>query len=777
MRLVETGSFAEYLAGLDKAALLHLLRIRPDVRVEPVPRGFAQLAERLGGTDSLVSALRMVNRDCVVVGQAVAALGPAATVPGVARLLDVPEATVRNLVADLRGRGLAWTASGTVRLPERLAAHWSAEVGGGRPVATVARSVLVEDLRAAAGALGVDVDGLRKPELTARLAQALADASTVAKIVARLPKPVRARLDQLRHGSGVDYAGYGVSRAGADPNRLLAAVGLALRVNGRWELPQEVAVAAWLAEREAPLTGAPDMPPAVAAPTEVLATAQAAAQDTLRAVTTLLDEARSAPIGALKKGGVGPRERSRLATRLALPADVVLLTIDLAHAAGLLGLVDSGYVPTSAYSAWRDAEPSHRWAALVTTWFELEHAPTSREIQGDKELPPPLPLTSGAGMIRRALLRAARGGRAVDAVGKHIDWFCPLHGYEGTQSDEKVAAAVREGQLLGVLAADVLTDCGEHLISVADDDPADPVQDLTDRVAPLFPERPCTVVLQSDLTAVVSGQPTVAVSRLLGDSAVCETRGTASVWRFTPERIRHALDGGWTADSLLAELAVLSARPLPQPLEYLIADVARKHGLVRVRGMRSCVLADEATVTEILHTRGLTKLQLAQLAPTVLSSPYELDEVLTKLRAAGFAPVAEDTQGAVIVEDRHDHEAPVTTRPTRAAVRARLSAADLAGQLLADPHGETAGGTGASDTFQRLAALNTHLTDAELALLADALDHQRDVLIIYRDKNGSRTRREIRPRELYGRWLESWCHLRNGERDFTVANIESVAPA
>jgi hypothetical protein len=774
---MDSGTFPEYLAGLDKVALVRLLQARPDVRTEPAPTGFAQLAERLGGADSLASALRMVSRDCVVVGQAVAALGPSATVSNVARLLDAAESAVLDLVADLCGRGLAWIDAGTVRLPERLEAHFSAEIGGGRPVGTIARSVLVDDLRGAAAALGAAVDGLRKPELIARVAQALADVPAVAKIVAGLPKPARVQLDQLRHGSGLDYGYYGASRGGSGATALLAAAGLVLRVNSRWELPQEVAVAAWLAEWDVPLTGPPDIPPAAAAPAEVLATAQAAAQDLVRAVISLLDEAGSAPIAALKKGGVGARERSRLAARLGLSTDIVLLAIDLTYAAGLLGRAETGYVPTSEYPAWRDADPAHQWAVLVTTWFALDHAPTSREVQGDKELPPPLVFASGAGMIRRALLRAARGGRAVDAAVKHVDWFCPLHGYDGTQTEEKVTAAIREGRHLGVLAADVLTDCGEHLISVAGDDPGDLVQDLAGRVASLFPETRCTVILQSDLTAVVSGHPSVAVSRLLADAAVCETRGTASVWRFRPESIRHALDGGWEAGNLRAELAALSGQPLPQPLDYLITDVARKHGQVRVRGMRSAVLADETTVTEILHTRGLAKLQLARLAPTVLSSPHELDEVLAKIRAAGFAPVAEDAQGAVIVEDRHDHEAPGTIRPKPAATRTRLSSADLAGRLLADPDGGTDSGSGTSDTFERLAVLNTRLPDAELALLADALDHRRDVLITYRNKKGSRTRREIQPRELYGRWLESWCHLRNGEREFTVANIESVAPA
>lgn len=46
---MSTESFAGYLAGLDEAALAKVLQARPDVRIEPVPRGFPQLAQRLGG--------------------------------------------------------------------------------------------------------------------------------------------------------------------------------------------------------------------------------------------------------------------------------------------------------------------------------------------------------------------------------------------------------------------------------------------------------------------------------------------------------------------------------------------------------------------------------------------------------------------------------------------------------------------------------------------------------------------------------------------------------
>jgi hypothetical protein len=776
-----SGSFAEYLAGLDDAALTALLTARPDVRIEPVPHGFEQLAQRLCGPDSLVAALRSVSRDALVAGQAVAALGSSATVAAVMRLVGSSEQLVRDALDALCGRGLAWMTSGVVCLPERLAELWSAEIGGGRPLITIARSMLADDLRSTAEALGVEVTGLRKPELITRLCEVVSDAHALAGVVRQLPRPARDRLDQLRRGYAVYYPGYATqtNSAGASADRVLADAGLVLRVNGRWEMPREAGVAAWLSQRDLLVTGRPDIPRAEVTLKVTVATAQAAAQDLVRAVTALLDEAGSGSIAALKKGGVGPRERSRLAARLALPGDVVTLGIDLAYAAGLLGRSDAGYAPTERYAAWREAPPARQWAALATTWFTLEHAPTSREIQGDKELPPPLPLASAAGALRRAVLRAALGGRSVRVAGEQVDWFFPLHGYDAVQLRDKLAGALREAELLGVVASDVVTDCGAALLSVVDGTSGDAelVDELAERVADVLVEMPCTVILQSDLTAVVSGRPTAAVSRLLGAAAVSEVQGAAAVWRFSQASVRAALDAGWTGPQVLAELAASTDRPVPQPLEYLITDVARRHGHVRVRGMRSCVLADEATVTEILHTRALAKLKLARVAPTVLSSPYELDEVLARLRAAGLSPVAEDALGAVVVEQRREHRASAPRPAVRIASRTRLDAPELAALLRADPTGEHSRDMDTSATFDRLAQLNPRLVDAELMLLSDAVDHHRDVLITYRSNTGGRTVREIQPRQLYGRWLDSWCHLRDAQREFTVANIESVAPA
>jgi hypothetical protein len=326
---------------------------------------------------------------------------------------------------------------------------------------------------------------------------------------------------------------------------------------------------------------------------------------------------------------------------------------------------------------------------------------------------------------------------------------------------------MHEAQLLGVVVGDRLSALGESLVAAVRGPGA--ADELAARCADLLPAAAGLVALQSDLTAIVSGQPSAATARVLAAAAVPETRGAATIWRFTPASVRSALDAAWTVDELRAELANAGDRPLPQPLDYLITDAARRHGAVRVRAVRACVTGSEAEIGEILHTRTLRPLGLRSLAPTVLACAAEVDEVLSRLRAAGFSPMPEDADGVVVVPDRAGPPAPgVRTVP----VRSRLTAADLATRLLDPGHAPVP----VSPARAELANLAPHLDGAEVAVLSDALERGLDVRIVYRNKKGNVTVREIRPQQLFGRWLTAWCHLRSAEREFTVAGIESVSP-
>ncbi len=857
--------FATHLAGLTAAELATLLQSRADLLIRPLPRGFEQLARRLDSPVSLSRALTELDRDLLRVGMAAAMITVPPTPTRLAAFLAAPEDAVRRALGELTARGLAWfepaeeagetadeSASGqagggsgaggaatdsVVRLPDTLSVHWNAEFAGLRPVAALARNVVIADLRTAVRALGADPAELRKPELAALLAERLSEPRRVAAIIAELPADARQLLTDLRVvASGrllfPIFTRPGPRTTEAKSRLTLTRAGLLLPVNTRTELPREVAVAAWIIEDGGGLTGPPDIPRPPARPPAVASAAQAGAESALRSVTALVDEAAAGPLAALKRGGIGSRERQRLAKRLALPLAELGLWIDVAATAGLLADTDDGYGPGPRFGAWRDEVPSRQWAALALAWYLLEHAPSARGSESDDEpeVPPPLPIASEAGIIRRALLRAAAGGRSTRLTGENIDWYFPLHGYPPAARDALVAATIGEAELLGVVAVDVLTGLGEALLTEAADladlaavapdtaydigasaridEIAAAAERLGDRCEPQLPATSTSLILQSDLTALVSGQPTATMAHLLRAAAVPESRGAAAIWRFTPASVRTAMDAGWTADDLLGELRALADRALPQALEYLISDVARRHGHLRVRGLRSAILGDEPTLTEVLHTRVLAKLHLARLAPTVLSSPAEPPTVLAELRRAGFSPVHEDSTATIILPAGDNPLGPPSARGgerttttghsrraagagPKAAGRQRGTgnsadtAADAAPGRRVTPEAlieylrdaERDGIPPLRPLARSLADMNDRLDDSELALLAEAVEQHTDVVIAYRDKNGSRTVRRICPNDLYGRWIDAYCYLRNDDREFTVANIEAVTVA
>ncbi len=172
------------------------------------------------------------------------------------------------------------------------------------------------------------------------------------------------------------------------------------------------------------------------------------------------------------------------------------------------------------------------------------------------------------------------------------------------------------------------------------------------------------------------------------------------------------------------------------------------------------VLADDlrAALTALgASTGGLRKPELVARLAELMSDPRRLAPVIAALPAKEVPPPLPLGSAAGRIR-----QALLRTVATGESVR-------LAGENIGwfcPMHG-----------YNLLARLNARLDDAELTLLADAVENHRDVVIAYRDNNGTRTVRRIQPNQLYGKWLDSWCHLRDAQRDFSVANIESVGPA
>lgn len=152
----------------------------------------------------------------------------------------------------------------------------------------------------------------------------------------------------------------------------------------------------------------------------------------------------------------------------------------------------------------------------------------------------------------------------------------------------------------------------------------------------MLPRSHDSVVLQNDLTAVVTGTPSADLLALLDGIAAPESRSGAWTWRFSSASVRAAFDAGYSPEDLTARItAAAEGGRVPQTLTYLIEDVGRRYGEVQVRPAVCCLCSDETLLTEILNTRSLRALALVRLAPTVLVSAMPHADTLAALRAAG----------------------------------------------------------------------------------------------------------------------------------------------
>jgi hypothetical protein len=649
--------------------LVVLLRLRPEA-AEPAPRTLGQLAGRLRDPLSIVAALRLLDLPTLQVAEAIAALGGRVDRPTLDRLLGVADpAPVDRALAALAAGALVLTEPGDelVLVPAARFA-WASPLRLGPSLAPLIEPMTVDDLRFLCGRLGVPAPG-RKSEAKAALLTALADADRVRSIVDGAPDEFREVLLRVALG-GVrvtEYAYYG-TRDGDDrsPVRWAVSRGLLMR-SPEWAnefvMPAEVSLALRGSDYTAPFDPVPPYCPRVTVDAEVVARdATAAAIAFLRLATGVLEEASRSRIPTLRTGGVGVRELKRLAKAHNATTDQLRLLLCTAYGAGLFITRLDGVTPTPEYDRWLEAEPAERLAQLVQAWWLLASTPTmaappslaANRAQGAAADRPWLSsdVDTGAIALRAAATRLAGDGAPAEwpAFTELVCWHHP-HIRRGDRDTlvRAVQAWHDEAAALGVLGAGQLSDAGRALVGepdgVAGDGPG-----LVAAFAGVG-SVVRTAHLQADLTAVVTGTPAAALSTVLDATADRESVAAASTWRFSPASVRRALDAGHTADALLADLADIAAGAVPQTLEYLIRDIARRHGSIRASAAACCLRSDDtALLAEVAADRRLRALALRLLAPTVVVSQKPLPETLAALRKAGYAPVEEDPDGRPVAE-------------------------------------------------------------------------------------------------------------------------------
>lgn len=735
-------STLDWLRARDDRDLAALLRARPDLTV-PAPGDLTVLAGRLNTGPSVWRAMESLNQFHIQLLQALAVLG--------ADRHGIPVADLRTLLG--------------VNVPT---AAFDDAMGTLEGLALVRGATQIQMPSAVLAVLGPYPAGLGSP------GSMTVDEAEVA--LAGVDPAARGLLEKLASGvpRGTTDARSTVGAAVKD----LVAKRLLRRVDtDTVELPREVGLALRGDEPLGIIRVQPS-PDTVRSPgvRTVDGTGGGQSLATVDRLNRLIDAIGQNPPPALKSGGLGIREIRRLSKALGTEDVVTALDVEILAAAGLIAAADSRGRMTESWTPTADADDvlqgsdEAAWVQAASVWLDLRRNPSrvgSRDASNKvlNALSPDLSWIRGPAerrFVLGALAELAPGsGLDEPSLSDRLGWRSPLRPVG--QREAVLRSTIAEATLLGVVAFTALTTAGRELLkgSTAAAEAA---------LVAALPDPVDTVMVQADLTVVAPGRLVPALAARLGQVADVESAGSATVYRVTPQSIRRALDAGATTAELHELFDAHSVTGVPQALSYLIDDVGRRYGVLRL-GMAATYLRsdDPALIDQAIAEAAALGIPLRKLAPTVAVSTVGTQDLMTQLRTGGLVPAAEDESGAVLdlrsaphrtkqasPQYQHWREPPQLTQKQLDSLITRMRSADRTGSLYSHGDVQPSGDT--------------------LLVLRDAVDRRKPLWIGYVDADGGTTHRMIEPVALSSGAVVAYDRLRGSVRTFVLHRITGVRP-
>ncbi len=503
---------------------------------------------------------------------------------------------------------------------------------------------------------------------------------------------------------------------------------------GAWICPEQVVdeLAGW------PSRGLPGVdvlvvlaPPAVIEPiavddpTDRDRAAAERAFGTLDVLGGLLSTAQEAPITLLARGALPLPTARRLSEATNSDLGTIADVFQLAVAAELIRATDGRLAVTPGAAEWQARRAPQRWLAVATKWFET--TPTSL----------------------RQVLASRPGAEWGPSLREYVRWLFPA-------GDDWLPQVVDEfrrvADELGVLVADSPSTFGALLL-------AGDTEAASASIAALLPAEGDRVYLLPDLSIVSPGPLQPDVERRLRRVAEPATRGLAPTFRLSTESLQSAFASGLSEDDIRALLTEVSLSGLPQPVDYLLAETARRHGTLRVsaapaeRAPSKTMLTseDELLLSAIVADRTLAVLGLVRVSQTEATSRLTPDVVYWTLRDARHPAALDPGILAPLPPQRRE--------PARRVVEAEDRVAAIVVRVLA-----------------ARSAAREQPADDHLGLLQLAIKDRRPVRVTVQMPNGASGTYQLVPTAVVSGRVRGVDPAAQVERTLPLSNITAVDP-
>ncbi len=730
---MEMRSFSDYLRSVDDAAFVSLFSARPDL-VTPVPPDIASLAVRACSAPSLARAIDSLNKWQLQVLEATVNVNEPFTEKTIISLTDKEAATALEHLIRI---GLVYPSDDGLRVPTQLR-----EVLGSEPA-------------------GLGPASMVKLKLS-ELAQAPVDSK---KVLERLIwGPPRGSVGDIKNpGPGIAWLLEKKFLVALDQRTVILPRDVAIELRGK-KIHKELYVKA------------PKLTGSKREKKQVDLAAIANVSTVLRWIEELLNFWAQEPADALRAGGLGVRDLKVLSTHLGVDDACTAFIAELAYLSSLISIdANDQILPSNKFDMWLMQSPADRWQVLASQWLitsRVSGLVGRLESKNVAALGPELDRVN-ASKVRGLTLSLLKENPGVspewNSFKSVLDWRAPLRRNSSLQ-DELAEWTLREAEWLGITGQGAISKYGIGFLDGEDLDLIN--QDL--------PKTVDHILIQSDNTAIAPGPLEHEISQSLAMMAEIESRGGATVYRFSEATIRRALDHGKTGDEIKSFLVKTSKTPMPQPLEYLIADVAKKHGKLRVGNSSSFIRCeDTALISQIMNDKKLEILGLRRIAPEVVICQMDATDAMRILRESGYLPAGESANGMMLTGVK-SNRALTKPRPPRIIGEVELPTDESLVAAIRSLR------TGEKSTHRQtrlrqvaneaLGALPRTTANETMDVLQQYISEEKTLSIGYADNNGGVTHRIIDPMRISAGALIARDHATGEVQSFRIPRITGVAP-